>query len=161
MKKQSFVRYFEDSKLDTYRMVFRIKNFKTNKILSICPVNNNNNNSSNSNSNRLNKRGLIGQKGSLSGGKDFSPSSRCSSNNKNITLLKLNDNDGNGNSVCYNYNRQGATTPNNSSAISKKYTFKKQIATHHKKPAVIDIDINLICWKIHGIDRILHEKNLL
>ena len=104
-------------------------------------ITNNNNNSSNSNSNRLNKRGLIGQKGSLSGGKDFSPSSRCSSNNKNITLLKLNDNDGNGNSVCYNYNRQGATTPNNSSAISKKYTFKKQIATHHKKPAVIDIDI--------------------
>ena len=107
---------------------------------------NSNNNNNSSNSNRLNKRGLIGQKGSLSGGKDFSPSSRCSSNNKNITLLKLNDNDGNtnscnGNSVCYNYNRQGATTPNNSSAISKKYTFKKQIATHHKKPAVIDIDI--------------------
>ena len=47
MKKQSFVRYFEDSKLDTYRMVFRIKNFKTNKILSICPVNNNNNSNSN------------------------------------------------------------------------------------------------------------------
>jgi hypothetical protein len=32
---------------------------------------------------------------------------------------------------------------------------------NYKKKPVIDIDINLICWKIHGIDRILHEKNLL
>ena len=40
MKKQSFIRYFEDMKLDTYRMAFRIKNFKTNKILTILPVDN-------------------------------------------------------------------------------------------------------------------------
>lgn len=38
MKRQSFIRYFEDLKLDTYRMAFRIKNFKTNKILTIVPV---------------------------------------------------------------------------------------------------------------------------
>ena len=122
----------------------RIKNNVINSHKNTSSLNyySNNNSNNKNNSNRLNKRGVIGQKGSLSGAKDFSPSSRCSSNNKNITLLKLNDNDNNncnGNSVCYN--RQGATTPNNSSAISKKYTFKKQIATHHKKPAVIDIDI--------------------
>lgn len=123
----------------------RIKNNVINSHKNTSSLNyySNNNSNNKTNSNRLNKRGLIAQKPSLSGGKDFSPSSRCSSNNKNITLLKLNDNESNsnnnGNSVCYN--RQGATTPNNTSAISKKYTFKKQIATHHKKPAVIDIDI--------------------
>ena len=44
IKKQSFVRYFDDGKLDTYRMIFRIKNFKTNKILSVCPTSLNENN---------------------------------------------------------------------------------------------------------------------
>ena len=38
MKHQSFIRYFEDTKIDTYQMVFRIKHFKTNKILSITQV---------------------------------------------------------------------------------------------------------------------------
>ena len=38
MKHQSFIRYYEDTKLDTYQMVFRIKHFKTNKILSITQV---------------------------------------------------------------------------------------------------------------------------
>ena len=68
MKKQSFVRYFEDSKLDTYRMVFRIKNFKTNKILSICPVANiNNNNNANSNIDHLLSEEDMYQKGYLKG----------------------------------------------------------------------------------------------
>ena len=35
MKMQSFIRFYEDEKLDTYRMTFRIRHFKTNKILSI------------------------------------------------------------------------------------------------------------------------------
>ena len=39
MKMQSFIRFYEDEKLDTYRMTFRIKHFKTNKILSIAEVN--------------------------------------------------------------------------------------------------------------------------
>ena len=65
MKKQSFVRYFEDSKLDTYRMVFRIKNFKTNKILSICPVNLSNN--SNNNLDNLLSEEDMYQKGYLKG----------------------------------------------------------------------------------------------
>ena len=38
MKSQSFIRFYEDEKLDTYRMTFRIKHFKTNKILSIVEV---------------------------------------------------------------------------------------------------------------------------
>ncbi|MCQ2816008.1 MAG: hypothetical protein MJ252_01970, partial [archaeon] len=38
MKKQSFVRFMENNKLDTYRMAFRIKNFKTNKVLSVKPI---------------------------------------------------------------------------------------------------------------------------
>ena len=38
MKMQSFIRFYEDEKLDTYRMAFRIKHFKTNKILSITEV---------------------------------------------------------------------------------------------------------------------------
>ena len=35
MKMQSFIRFYEDSKLDSYRMTFRLRHFKTNKILSI------------------------------------------------------------------------------------------------------------------------------
>jgi len=35
MKMQSFIRFYEDEKLDTYRMTFRLKHFKTNKILSL------------------------------------------------------------------------------------------------------------------------------
>ena len=35
MKMQSFIRFYEDEKLDSYRMTFRIRHFKTNKILSI------------------------------------------------------------------------------------------------------------------------------
>ena len=38
MKSQSFIRFYEDEKLDTYRMTFRIKHFKTNKILSLVEV---------------------------------------------------------------------------------------------------------------------------
>ena len=38
MKMQSFIRFYEDEKIDTYRMAFRIKHFKTNKILSITEV---------------------------------------------------------------------------------------------------------------------------
>ena len=34
MKMQSFIRFYEDEKLDTYRMTFRLRHFKTNKILS-------------------------------------------------------------------------------------------------------------------------------
>ena len=37
---QSFIRFYEDEKLDTYRMTFRLRHFKTNKILSISEVNN-------------------------------------------------------------------------------------------------------------------------
>ena len=33
MKMQSFIRFYEDEKLDTYRMTFRLRHFKTNKIL--------------------------------------------------------------------------------------------------------------------------------
>ena len=40
MKMQSFIRFYEDEKLDTYRMTFRLRHFKTNKILSIAEVNN-------------------------------------------------------------------------------------------------------------------------
>ena len=39
---QSFIRFYEDEKLDSYRMTFRIKHFKTNKILSIAEVNDEN-----------------------------------------------------------------------------------------------------------------------
>ena len=42
MKMQSFIRFYEEEKLDTYRMTFRIKHFKTNKILSITEVNEDN-----------------------------------------------------------------------------------------------------------------------
>ena len=35
IKHLSFIRYYEESHLDTYRMVFRLKNFKTNKYLSL------------------------------------------------------------------------------------------------------------------------------
>ena len=35
MKMQSFIRFYEDEKLDSYRMTFRIRHFKTNKILSL------------------------------------------------------------------------------------------------------------------------------
>ena len=38
MKMQSFIRFYEDEKLDTYRMTFRLRHFKTNKILSIAEV---------------------------------------------------------------------------------------------------------------------------
>ena len=38
MKMQSFIRFYDEEKLDTYRMTFRIKHFKTNKILSIAEV---------------------------------------------------------------------------------------------------------------------------
>ncbi len=38
MKMQSFIRFYEDDKLDTYRMTFRFRHFKTNKILSIAEV---------------------------------------------------------------------------------------------------------------------------
>ena len=34
MKMQSFIRFYEDEKLDTYRMTFRLRHFKTNKILN-------------------------------------------------------------------------------------------------------------------------------
>ena len=35
MKMQSFIRFYEDEKLDTYRMTFRLRHFKTNKILRL------------------------------------------------------------------------------------------------------------------------------
>ncbi len=37
-KKQSFIRFYEDNKLDKYHMIFRIKHFKTGKILTIKPI---------------------------------------------------------------------------------------------------------------------------
>ena len=40
MKMQSFIRFYEEEKLDTYRMTFRIRHFKTNKILSIVEADN-------------------------------------------------------------------------------------------------------------------------
>ena len=40
MKMQSFIRFYEEEKLDSYRMTFRLRHFKTNKILSIAEVNN-------------------------------------------------------------------------------------------------------------------------
>ena len=39
MKMQSFIRFYEDKKLDSYRMTFRLRHFKTNKILSLAPIN--------------------------------------------------------------------------------------------------------------------------
>ena len=33
MKMQSFIRFYEEEKLDSYRMTFRLRHFKTNKIL--------------------------------------------------------------------------------------------------------------------------------
>ena len=42
MKMQSFIRFYEDEKMDTYHMTFRIRHFKTNKILSIIEVDNEN-----------------------------------------------------------------------------------------------------------------------
>ena len=39
MKMQSFIRFYEEEKLDTYRMTFRLRHFKTNKILSIAEIN--------------------------------------------------------------------------------------------------------------------------
>ena len=38
MKMQSFIRFYEEEKLDTYRMTFRLRHFKTKKILSIAEV---------------------------------------------------------------------------------------------------------------------------
>ena len=38
MKMQSFIRFYEEEKLDSYRMTFRLRHFKTNKILSIAEV---------------------------------------------------------------------------------------------------------------------------
>ena len=35
MKMQSFIRFYEEEKLDSYRMTFRLRHFKTNKILSL------------------------------------------------------------------------------------------------------------------------------
>ena len=40
MKMQSFIRFYEDEKLDSYRMTFRLRHFKTNKILSLAEVSN-------------------------------------------------------------------------------------------------------------------------
>ena len=40
MKIQSFIRFYEEEKLDSYRMTFRLRHFKTNKILSIGQVDN-------------------------------------------------------------------------------------------------------------------------
>ena len=37
-KKQSFIRFYEENKLDKYHMIFRIKHFKTGKILTIKPI---------------------------------------------------------------------------------------------------------------------------
>ena len=39
MKMQSFIRFYEEEKLDSYRMTFRLRHFKTNKILSIAEIN--------------------------------------------------------------------------------------------------------------------------
>ena len=40
IKRLSFVRYYEKSQMDTYKMAFRLKNFKTNKYLSIVKIDN-------------------------------------------------------------------------------------------------------------------------